>query len=330
MVSSSVFFQTKYNWIVLLITVVAITTKVWCLIPRCRPESDHLYIDEGKNGGFNTFKWYKSNIPGTLSTRYLNYNRVYSTNFQFNGSCTIKAIGVSFVARGKCRVSISIKEFDHNGWSNTRPVWFTDHVRIDFHYLHFYVQSSHGLKIKFTVESEMTRPLSQCTFQLNEAREPFIALHVQEDHDECSASNHPCYGYYNPLYCTNTWGSFSCTRTCPHGYRHGYSYICNDINECAWSSTPCYGYIRRDNEPNCVNTPGAYQCICRQGYEIVKKGHRFQCQDIDECSLTPHHCVAYSAQGPRRCVDSMGSYSCNCVEGYIAQDTSNRTICVGK
>ncbi|XP_065182180.1 hemicentin-1-like [Sycon ciliatum] len=314
MVHLSVCVQTKYSWIVLVTTLVVITTEVWCLTPRCFPKAHHPYTDEGRNGGLETFKWY---TPGTLSNFYLRHNRVYSTYFEFNGSCTIKAIGISFTALGRCRVSLSSKSFDHNGWSNERSVRFSHSCKYGFrHNLHFSVQSSHGLQIKFTVRSPPSRPLSQCAFKLNEAREPYIALQVQEDHDECSASNHLCYGYYNPSYCTNTWGSFSCTRTCPRGYRHGYGHICNDINECALSSTPCYGYIRRDNEPDCVNTPGAYQCICRQGYEIVKKGDRFQCQDIDECSLTPHHCVAYSAQDPRRCVNSMGSYSCNCVEGY--------------
>ncbi|XP_065180923.1 uncharacterized protein LOC135811616 [Sycon ciliatum] len=308
MVHLSVCVQTKYSWIVLVTTLVVITTEVWCLTPRCIPEAHHQYTDEGRNGGFETFKWY---TPGTLSNSYLGHNRVYSTHFEFNGSCTIKAIAISFTAHGNCRFSVSSKSFDHIGWSNARPVWFSHSSKYgSSHNLNFTVQSSHGLQIKFTVESPLSRPISQCAFQLNEAREPYIALQVQEDHDECSASNHLCYGYYNTSYCTNTWGSFSCTRTCQHGYRHGYSYICNDINECAWSSTPCYGYIRRDNEPNCANTPGAYQCICRQGYEIVKKGHRFQCQDIDECSLTPHHCAAYSAQVTGKCVNTPGSY-CN-------------------
>eukprot|EP00117_Sycon_ciliatum_P016621 scpid44658/ scgid1641/ Nephronectin; Preosteoblast EGF-like repeat protein with MAM domain len=333
MVHLSVCFQTKYSLIVLVTTLVVITTEVWCLTPRCFPKAHHPYTDEGRNEGFETFKWY---TPGTLSNFYLGHNRVYSTYFEFQGSCTIKAIAISFTAHGNCRFSVSSKSFDHNGWSNERSVRFSNLSTFGSrHNIYLSEQSSHGLLIKFTVRSDRTRPLSQCTFQLNEAREPFIALHVQEDYDECSALHNPCYGYYpNPdsgPHCHNTWGSYRCT--CQHGYKltqDGNTYTCNDIDECAQSDNHCYTYFRRDNAPNCINTPGTYNCVCPQGYEVegIRNETLFQCRDIDECSLTPHHCVAYSAQGPRRCVNSMGSYTCNCVEGFIFQDTRNGSICV--
>eukprot|EP00117_Sycon_ciliatum_P023764 scpid40147/ scgid1504/ EGF-like module-containing mucin-like hormone receptor-like 2; EGF-like module receptor 2 len=333
MVHLSVCFQTKYSLIVLVTTLVVITTEVWCLTPRCFPKAHHPYTDEGRNEGFETFKWY---TPGTLSNFYLGHNRVYSTYFEFQGSCTIKAIAISFTAHGNCRFSVSSKSFDHNGWSNERSVRFSNLSTFGSrHNIYLSEQSSHGLLIKFTVRSDRTRPLSQCTFQLNEAREPFIALHVQEDYDECSALHNPCYGYYpNPdsgPHCHNTWGSYRCT--CQHGYKltqDGNTYTCNDIDECAQSDNHCYTYFRRDNAPNCINTPGTYNCVCPQGYEVegIRNETLFQCRDIDECSLTPHHCVAYSAQGPRRCVNSMGSYSCNCVEGFAFQDTPNGTECL--
>eukprot|EP00117_Sycon_ciliatum_P044071 scpid56498/ scgid31837/ len=178
MVHLSVCFQTKYSLIVLVTTLVVITTEVWCLTPRCFPKAHHPYTDEGRNEGFETFKWY---TPGTLSNFYLGHNRVYSTYFEFQGSCTIKAIAISFTAHGNCRFSVSSKSFDHNGWSNERSVRFSNLSTFGSrHNIYLSEQSSHGLLIKFTVRSDRTRPLSQCTFQLNEAREPYIALHVQE------------------------------------------------------------------------------------------------------------------------------------------------------
>ncbi|XP_065180916.1 uncharacterized protein LOC135811609 [Sycon ciliatum] len=334
MVSISVYFQTEYSWIVLVTTLVVITTEVWCLTPSCRPVAHRQNSYEGLNGGLQTFKWYTSHSPGTLSYRVLGYNPIYSINFEFQGSCTIAAIGISFTAAGNCHFYVRSKSFDHGGWSNARSVRFSDSSKYgSSHNLNFSVQSSHGMQIKFTVQSAPSPPLSQCAIQLNKAREPFIALHVHEDHDECSASYNPCYGYTETQnsgpHCHNTWGSYRCT--CQHGYKltqDGTIYTCNDIDECVEADNPCYGYIRSDNEPGCVNTAGSYTCVCREGYEIIDNGTLLQCLDIDECSITPHHCVAYSAKGPRRCVNSMGSYSCNCVEGFAFQDTPNSTECL--
>eukprot|EP00117_Sycon_ciliatum_P012382 scpid111112/ scgid13476/ len=100
--------------------------EVWCSTPSCFPPSNqaHTCSYDGPNGGFETFKWYTSRTSGGQPDFYgLIYHDVYGTNFEFPGSGAIEVTGISFVARGRCRLSVYSK--DQNSWSKATSVIFT-------------------------------------------------------------------------------------------------------------------------------------------------------------------------------------------------------------
>eukprot|EP01134_Creolimax_fragrantissima_P000184 CFRG0184T1 len=70
-----------------------------------------------------------------------------------------------------------------------------------------------------------------------------------------------------------------------------------DVDECI--SNPC------DNNADCLNTEGSYNCICNAGFS----GNGLECTDIDECTQNP--CDSNAA-----CVNTAGSYTCTCNAGY--------------
>lgn len=110
-------------------------------------------------------------------------------------------------------------------------------------------------------------------------------------------------------------GSYRCQ--CQVGYKGtGLQDECEDANECIPGLNECPHYS------HCVNTRGSYECSCDDGFdEISGSGSTLQCDDIDECIITP------SAAGtPGRtidcdpinasCVNTVGSYTCKCNIGY--------------
>ena len=99
---------------------------------------------------------------------------------------------------------------------------------------------------------------------------------------------------YNTDTCINTIGSYTCT--CQPGYGSWSKfYGCYDINECSTGTDiniqkaivspingPCLGSSSCGaNTVSCYNTPGAYYCSCKTGFEnwTVSVG----CTDKDEC-----------------------------------------------
>ncbi|XP_078334851.1 uncharacterized protein LOC111121476 isoform X3 [Crassostrea virginica] len=76
-----------------------------------------------------------------------------------------------------------------------------------------------------------------------------------------------------------------------------------DIDECA-ATNPCTG-----GNQVCQNSPGAYKCICENGY----KDSSGACTDIDEC-----------VEGPcsQKCTNTNGGYSCSCNDGFRLKGTS--------
>uniref|UniRef100_A0A3P9HZW2 Thrombomodulin n=1 Tax=Oryzias latipes TaxID=8090 RepID=A0A3P9HZW2_ORYLA len=91
---------------------------------------------------------------------------------------------------------------------------------------------------------------------------------------------------------------------CPQGFHLDANLrTCSDIDECQLQT--CEGH-------ECVNTPGSYKCVCRDGYEMLDG----ECRDIDECktSTCEHSCLNYA-----------GSFSCRCNDGFIPDSSKPRS-----
>ena len=78
---------------------------------------------------------------------------------------------------------------------------------------------------------------------------------------------------------------------------------CDDIDECTDDTHRC------DNNADCGNTIGSYQCRCRIGFE----GDGYDCTDTNECVPGHNECPQHS-----QCANLMDGqgYSCWCEEGY--------------
>ena len=76
-----------------------------------------------------------------------------------------------------------------------------------------------------------------------------------------------------------------------------------DINECS-NGTVC------DENADCLDTPGSYECTCFSGY--TGDGH--MCLDIDECLTDP-------CDENATCTNNNGSFSCQCNTGFVGDGT---------
>ena len=91
----------------------------------------------------------------------------------------------------------------------------------------------------------------------------------------------------------------------------GNGFRCDDIDECTTFNDLCTTHRNQ----HCINTPGSYECICREGYEkqhgdaVVDRQN--DCINIDECSLSTHNCHTFAT-----CTDKEPLWSCKCNDGY--------------
>ncbi|XP_004460628.2 uromodulin [Dasypus novemcinctus] len=102
--------------------------------------------------------------------------------------------------------------------------------------------------------------------------------------------------------CTENGTVVTCS--CQEGFT-GDGLACEDLDECA---TP--GAHSCSAESSCVNTPGSYTCVCRDGFRLTPG---VGCSDVDECAqpgLSSCHPLA-------ACVNVQGNYSCVCPAGYL-------------
>ncbi|KAM9728535.1 latent-transforming growth factor beta-binding protein 3 isoform 2-T2 [Menidia menidia] len=120
---------------------------------------------------------------------------------------------------------------------------------------------------------------------------------VPAEIDECGLSRNIC-GHGE---CENSPNGRICH--CHNGYHLNHQRnICEDDNEC--ETEPC-GHGRG----RCVNTEGAYKCLCRPGYKHMVQHGRLKCVDMDEC-LEPDICGLGGI-----CRNLPGSYKCDCHSG---------------
>jgi len=80
--------------------------------------------------------------------------------------------------------------------------------------------------------------------------------------------------------------------------------VCADINECeSWEGSLC------EAPATCLNTPGAYECLCPDSPDDYVLYHGTTCER-DEC--------ADPDQGGcnHNCTNTIGSYMCSCANGY--------------
>ena len=109
-------------------------------------------------------------------------------------------------------------------------------------------------------------------------------------------------------------GSYRCQ--CIVGYKGtGLQDECEDANECIPGLNECPHYS------HCVNTRGSYECSCDDGFtEIGGTGSTLQCDDIDECTLTPPPSGTpgrtIDCDPNASCINTVGSYTCKCNIGY--------------
>ena len=65
-----------------------------------------------------------------------------------------------------------------------------------------------------------------------------------------------------------------------------------------------------------MNTPGSYECTCREGFTLTEDN--ITCTDLDECE------VGLCSHG---CVNLIGGFRCDCEDGY--ELAGDRTTCIG-
>ena len=91
-------------------------------------------------------------------------------------------------------------------------------------------------------------------------------------------------------------------------YRYFNITTTTDIDECSTGGV-C------DDNAECVDTAGSYECTCSSGY--TGDGHT--CLDIDECLSDP-------CDENATCTNNIGSFSCHCHTGFV----ENGSVCEGR
>ena len=131
------------------------------------------------------------------------------------------------------------------------------------------------------------------------------------DIDECEEETDECNDEGT---CTNTIGSYECA--CNDGF-FGDGYICEDSDECAEGdeamtvmnvTDPIYSVNECHADAFCMNSFGAYNCSCNEGFE----GDGWNCTDIDECVEALDDCSENA-----ECTNTYGSWECACEDGWF-------------
>ncbi|XP_035660298.1 uncharacterized protein LOC118405005 [Branchiostoma floridae] len=137
------------------------------------------------------------------------------------------------------------------------------------------------------------------------------------EQDANGCADNPCF---QGVTCTDVKGAINETAG-EKGYKcgpcpadtTGDGETCEDVDECMLA----VGDPRRHTcvNANCINTPGSYTCVCKEGYH--KDGEDKVCYDIDECrSDSTNDCDWVFGY----CNNTDGGYECLCDTGYISYD----------
>ncbi|KAI5711004.1 hypothetical protein M8J75_013255 [Diaphorina citri] len=118
--------------------------------------------------------------------------------------------------------------------------------------------------------------------------------------------------------CTNLTDYRTCN--CDPGYQKDYlddrrvAFVCTDVDECMNYPPIC------NNNADCINRPGTYQCQCKRGFS----GDGFNCEE-DSTNFSDNNCDTVRCQENAECIEDFTSGPhCNCIEGFI----SKGSICV--
>ncbi|HSA33889.1 MAG TPA: Ig-like domain-containing protein, partial [bacterium] len=104
---------------------------------------------------------------------------------------------------------------------------------------------------------------------------------------------------------------------------HAFSFTTafEEVNECVTMANPCNDH--GDSGGSCVDTVGAYTCICSSGFGFSGGG----CKDIDECAPDGRGPCDDNGDPAATCTNTSGSYTCTCVTaGYEFKSGSCRDI----
>lgn len=155
-----------------------------------------------------------------------------------------------------------------------------------------------------------------------------------DDIDECSPTGFICSGRADStdFVCINTVGSYNCH--CKPGLDTGGLGECLDWNECfsqgfkwtmdyeprcsllevAVQESHSSGTHECDDNSECVNFSGSFECQCKDGFAM---NATMSCIDVDECLTDP-------CDDSEICENTEGSYNCDCHEGYQREKTNQK------
>jgi len=87
--------------------------------------------------------------------------------------------------------------------------------------------------------------------------------------------------------------------------------VCHDSDECDLNLDNC------DENADCFNTPGDFECDCKTGWD----GDGIHCADVDECSwnsVRNHTCLDTEI-----CQNTIGDFTCSSVDCESIENSAN-------
>ena len=151
------------------------------------------------------------------------------------------------------------------------------------------------------------------------------------DIDECNAEASLQHACDPNATCNNNDGSYNCD--CNPGWyseSNAFNATCEDVDECEGASAD--GVTEKescDENSNCRNTIGTYECDCKPGWYSGSSHADMVCENHNECSgASPDNVTAiHDCDENATCEDNDGSYFCNCNLGWYSATNGADTVC---